>query len=395
MRRPLTRRRRAAAPGFRRCPVERRASLSAELPPQAPEGSFFTGIRRPLRNALGRLDRDARRIGRVWRRLLRRLESSPEEYETLATLDLGACYRLLRAPGRAGTTSGDQPYRLAVERNATTLIRSGVPEAHSIAAVALYLEACLRFLDSLTEARALVRLTAATQELVAAAYGEERLADLRRLDDRERQKLSGDLHDEVGADLVVLKLYVEMIAEELAKDGASPVGPKIQEVLALIAHAVESVRRLTLDLGPALLDSLGFLPALRSFARQFSLRTGIKVELEEKDAPVSMPASHQAALYRVLRGALSNVAKHSRARQATVTLRSLGGAFAMVVEDDGRGFDVRAQDPDRSVGLTAMRERIRGLHGRLSIESRSAGRRGEKSGTRIEVRLPLRKRAAS
>jgi signal transduction histidine kinase len=193
----------------------------------------------------------------------------------------------------------------------------------------------------------------------------------------------------------VLKLYVEMIASELAKGSRRPLGPKLEETLALIAHAIESVRRLTLDLGPAFLDTLGFLPALRGFVRQFSQRTGIKVRLEESGAPVSMPTSHETALYRVLLGALSNVAKHSKARHATVALSRKGTVFAMSVEDDGHGFDVRAVSPDSSFGLTAMRERVRGLHGRLSIRSRRARRRGESSGTRIEVRLPLRKGADS
>jgi two-component system NarL family sensor kinase len=185
-----------------------------------------------------------------------------------------------------------------------------------------------------------------------------------------------------------------MIAVELEQGGAG-VGPKLQEALALIAHAIESVRRLTLDLGPAFLDAVGFLPALRGFVRQFSQRTGIKVELEETDAPISLPPSHETALYRVVRGALSNVAKHSSARHAQVSLASEADVLVMTVEDDGRGFDVRAQDPEHSVGLSAMRERIRGLRGRLKVESWTSLRRGDRSGTRIEVRLPLRRKAAA
>lgn len=216
----------------------------------------------------------------------------------------------------------------------------------------------------------------------------------RTLDDRERQKLSRDLHDEVGADLIVLKLYVEMIAVDLAKRRLAQVGPKLQEALVLIAHSIESVRRLTLDLGPAFLDSLGFLPAMRSVIRQFSHRTGIAVELEERNPPGSLPANHETALYRVLLGALSNVAKHSKAGRATVILRGTRDAFVMVVEDDGVGFDVRAQRSERSFGFTAMRERIRGLGGQLRVASRIAARGGRQSGTRIEVRLPLAERAA-
>ena len=378
-----------------RASTSRRGGVAAPPPSGAGEISrLLQGTRRPLRRALERLDRDQRRIARAFRALLRRFGPRCEDLVTLATIDPLACYRSLSGSGR-GSAEGDEAYRLAVERGALILLRSGVHEDRAIAAVGLHLEASLGSLKQPGEVRAMVRLASATQGLIAAAYCEDRVTGLRRLDDRERQKLSGDLHDEVGADLVVLKLYVEMIASELTKGSRKPLGPKLEEALALIAHAIESVRRLTLDLGPAFLDALGFFPALRNFVRQFSQRTGIRVRLGEPEAPVVLPAGHETALYRILLGALSNVAKHSKAREATVTLRGAGSAFVMTVEDDGKGFDVRAQSPEGSFGLSAMRERVRGLHGRLSVRSRRAHRGGEGSGTRIEVRLPLRKGAAS
>lgn len=392
MRSPLTGRRLSAGPAFRRAKSRARTTSAASR--ATPERALLRGVRGPLRAALERLDRHASRIERAWRRLLRRLEPTADEFEWLAALDLPACHQPLAQGQRTSASAGDEDYRLAVERGARTLMRAGVPEGHALAAVAFYVEAGIPFLGQPAEVRALVRLSSITLRLVAAAYGEEQVAGLRRLDDRERQKLSGDLHDEVGADLIVLKLYVEMIAMELAKGSVAPVGPKLQEALALIAHAIESVRRLTLDLGPAFLDTLGFLPALRSFVRQFSLRTGIPVVLEEAQAPMPIPARHQTVLYRVLRGALSNVAKHSRARHVSVVLRCEREVCVMIIEDDGRGFDVEAQSPERSFGLRAMRERVRSLHGQLAIESRPSRRRGDKSGTRIAVRLPLRKKAA-
>jgi signal transduction histidine kinase len=87
------------------------------------------------------------------------------------------------------------------------------------------------------------------------------------------------------------------------------------------------------------------------------------------------------------------VAKHSKATHVTVTLRSEDGVLTMSVEDDGQGFDTRGTDAERGFGLGAMRERIRELHGRLEIVSRTPRRRG-RSGTRLEVRLPLGKVAA-
>lgn len=373
-----------------RRPIRKRAD---DMPDKAAElGDLLAGTRRPLRRALELLSEDARRVTRVFRALLQGLEPSRDAYNALLAPGLLPCYRYLLAEGPLNV-SGDESYCLAVERIAFGLIRAGVPENHAIAAVGLHLEACLGSLPGALEARAVARLTSATQWLVATAYCDERVEGLRRIDDQERQKLSGDLHDEVGADLVVLKLYVEMIASELARGRRTPLGPKLEEALALIAHAIEAVRRLTLDLGPAFLDTLGFIPVLRNFVRQYSRRTGIKVTLVEPDTNVSMPPGHEAALYRVLLGALSNVAKHARARRATVTLRSSSTAFFMVVEDDGKGFDVKAQRPDHTFGLNAMRERIRGLHGRLVVSSKRKDHGGSGSGTRLEIRLPLRKGA--
>jgi signal transduction histidine kinase len=364
---------------------ERRARAD-ELPPPNGGAALLEEAQRPLQQALQRLGRSGPRIERVWLRLLRGLKPSREEYDALTTLRPGASYALL--------ATSHEAYRTSVESRARALMRAGVPEGHAIAAIALYLEACLPDLHGHAELRALVRLTSATQRLVAAGYGEERAAGMRRLDDRERQKLASDLHDEVGADLIVLKMYVEAIAMELSKGGAAAVGPKLAEALVLISHALESVRRLTLDLGPAFLEALGFLPALRSVVRQFSMRTGIQVQLEEPEEPLHLPASHETALYRVLRGALSNVAKHSKATHVTVSLRSGDGVLAMSIVDDGDGFDPRGLDAERGFGLGAMRERIRELHGRFTIESRVAPRRGTRSGTRVEVRLPIGKLAA-
>ncbi len=388
MRGPLTAGRLQASTPVRRRAARGRRPAAKAPPPPPPARQPFGGLRRPLQDVLERLDRDAERVQQAWQKLLGTLASRRAHREALAALDLAGCYRPLWAGAAAGLAVGDEAYRLEVERCARAVRLAGVPENDTVRAVALYLEASVGHARRPAEARALVRLSWVTQRLVAACYAEQGVAALRSLDDRERQKLAGDLHDEVGADLVVLKLYIEMIAVEVAKGGGTPVGPKLQEALALIGHAIESVRRLTMDLGPAFLESLGFLPALRSFARQFSLRTGIEVQLHETDAPTALPASHQTALYRVARGALSNVAKHSQARHATVGLRAVGGVIVMSIEDDGLGFDVRAQAADRSVGLMAMRERVHALGGRLSISSRRASR-GGRPGTRLEVRLPL------
>jgi signal transduction histidine kinase len=365
--------------------AERRSRPDDVLPP-TPVLAVPAEARPSLARALALLARDGAAIEAAWRRLLRGLKPGRDEYDALATLQPGACFRLL-------STSRDAD-RAAVEARARALMRAGVPEGYAMAAVTLYLEACLASLARASDMAALVRLTAGVQRLVAAGYAEERAAGLRRLDDRERQRLASDLHDEVGADLVVLKLQVEMIAHELSQGGAPAAAPKLAEALALISHAMESVRRLTLDLGPASLEKLGFVPALRHFVRQFSARTGIDVAFVEPRGALRLPAAHETALYRVLRGALSNVAKHSGARHVTVVLERGDAELTMSVEDDGRGFDPGTLSVERSFGLAAMRDRVRELRGRFAIESRPARRPGQRAGTRLLVRLPLERRAA-
>ncbi|MBI3932748.1 MAG: sensor histidine kinase [Acidobacteria bacterium] len=369
----------------RRAPVERvlRRRDAAQL---------FAGVRRPLHEALARLAAQAGPIDRRWRQLLRLLQPGREEFEALARLHLKAHVRALRV-------ADYDAYLETIRRHGQALARAGVPEEHAVAALAFHLESCLGHLlaaDQRALALALVRLTAAIQRFVLKGYGDGRGEGWRRVDDQERLRLSRDLHDEVGADLVVMKLYIEMIALELSRGNVSPIGPKLQEVLDLVSRSIDSVRRLTLDLGPAVLEQLGFLPALRLYTRQFSVRTGIQVEVREAGPPTGVPAAHETALYRVLQGALSNVAKHAKARNVRVTLGGFKDAVVvMIVEDDGVGFDVSRLATSRAFGISAMRERVQSLGGRLHVESRPARAGAGKSGTRIEIDLPLKQSDAS
>jgi two-component system sensor histidine kinase DegS len=160
--------------------------------------------------------------------------------------------------------------------------------------------------------------------------------------------------------------------------------------VSLVSHAIDSVRRLVLDLGPAVFDALGFLPAVRTYTSQFSARTKIPLTLQEGYLPDDIPMSHQVAMYRLLQGALSNVLKHASAKCIKVSLGSMKDAvLIMVIEDDGVGFDATARAGRRSFGLTAMRERVEVLGGRIHIQSKPAGSVSKTKGTRIEVDLPL------
>jgi signal transduction histidine kinase len=132
------------------------------------------------------------------------------------------------------------------------------------------------------------------------------------------------------------------------------------------------------------------MSAIRTYARQYAARTGVEVKVVEGRMPKRIPPTHQTALYRVLQGALSNVAKHARATKVKVTVGSVRDrVMVMVIEDNGVGFDPMGLRPERAFGLTAMRDRIGSLGGRAHIDSRPARLHGRRSGTRIEIDLPL------
>jgi signal transduction histidine kinase len=206
---------------------------------------------------------------------------------------------------------------------------------------------------------------------------------------RERQRIARDLHDEFTS-LALLKLELEMTAGYIEQGRTREASRRLGEAQALLAETIKSVRRVVLDLGPAVIDEVGLPRAIRRATRQFAARTGIKVRLRGSAVPALLPPVYQVTVYRVLQGALSNVLRHSGAASAAVTLAAAPGpALVMSIKDDGVGFPPRGRAARLSFGLAAMRERTEALGGRFRVESWPARAGRRRRGTRIEVSLPF------
>ena len=341
-------------------------------------------VQEPLSSALDRLAEHDGEIQRDWRGKLEGLGFTPEELDALSALTLSA----YRPQTRTGSF---ESYALALESAGQALARRGMPEPRAVAALAVQLESGLPYLvqEPMGEtAAALVRFAFAGGLSLTAGYSRARTSSWRSFGEQERHRFSRDLHDEIGHQLVVLKLYLGMIAGEMDKARPAQIREKLDEATGLVGQTIQSVRRLILDLGPVALEGVGFLPAVKLYARQFSARTGVKVQVRVRGRPGPLPSGHETALYRLLQGALSNVLKHASARTVKVTVRALkNGGVAMTIEDDGVGFDAAA--PRQAFGLAAMRDRVASLGGRLRVESRPAGTGRARHGTRIEVEVPL------
>jgi signal transduction histidine kinase len=209
--------------------------------------------------------------------------------------------------------------------------------------------------------------------------------------EKERRRLAQDLHDEIGHDLIVLKLYTQVIALDLKKGDLGPLRHKLKESVSLIKHALKGVRHLTFDLGPAIWNEQGFIPAVRMYVRQLATRTGLRVRFTAAGLKTKLPARYETALYKVLQGAISNVAAHAQAQHVKISLASRRESVVMRIEDDGKGFQVgrKLSAPPHSYGLRAMRDRIELLGGSIHFSSRPSRRRIEGRGTIIEFHLPL------
>jgi signal transduction histidine kinase len=355
---------------------------------------LLSEVKAPSQKALALLKPHFAEIQAAWRKKLTSLGVKEDAWMVLAPLMLEAQRHNLQS-------GAFDAYRMELDRQGKILERSGVSEAETAAAFTLYLDSCLPYLlgpdrKSKEHAVALARLVAVSQFLTLSSYATEWVANWRKLQERERQSISRDLHDDIGHNLLVLKLYLELIAADLKRGDIAQLQSKLEEALALVSYSVDAVRRLMLDMGPAMLAQFGFLQALKIYARQFTLRTGTQVRLEDANVPETLPSSYETALYRVLQGALSNIVQHAQAKHVRVTLGNLNrSALFMSIEDDGKGFDVAAMLAQRAFGLTAMRERIEMLGGRFYIESNPAGSGSRKHGTRIEVDLPLRRPEAT
>ena len=220
---------------------------------------------------------------------------------------------------------------------------------------------------------------------------QEELRELsaRVLEAREEEKtlIARDLHDELGQLLTALKMDVAWLRERLPADAAEA-AQKVEQMNAVLDQTVGSVRRISADLRPLMLDDLGLVDAATWLVDDFAQRTGIEcaLELAPEAAFEALDRGAATALYRALQESLTNIARHAAARQAWIALRVEGDAACLDVEDDGRGIAAEDIAKPRSLGLKGMRERARYLGGTFEVG------RGTHAGTRLGLRVPLRAR---
>jgi signal transduction histidine kinase len=218
-----------------------------------------------------------------------------------------------------------------------------------------------------------VRLSAELQR------SRERLVTAR---EEERRRLRRDLHDGLGPQLASLTLTLAA-ARELLRHDIDAADQLLQELSIHTQAAIADIRRVVNDLRPPALDDLGLALAVREQAARYR-QAGLQITVDAPERLPPLPAAVEAAAYRIVQEALTNVVRHAQARACLVRL-TLGDVLEVTVHDDGVGLPPGARG---GVGLTSMRERAAELGGTWALDS-APGR-----GVCIRARLPLRQEGA-
>jgi signal transduction histidine kinase len=214
-------------------------------------------------------------------------------------------------------------------------------------------------------------------------------ARLQNAREEERKKIAREIHDELGQMMTAVKIDLAMLDRKLSgRNGERLIAQAKAEIAAMqkmVDTTIKSVRKIATELRPDVLDNLGLLEALQWQAQEFEHRTGIPARLNLTDAPLELDQEKSIAVFRIFQETLTNIARHAKASEVDVTLRTEEGKLLLVVADDGRGItDEEIQGPG-SLGLLGMRERSHLFGGEVQIA------RGKEKGTIVTVTIPLRR----
>jgi two-component system NarL family sensor kinase len=204
------------------------------------------------------------------------------------------------------------------------------------------------------------------------------------LQEEERSRVSRELHDGISQLLVSIKFQFELASHELAS-GNSKALTTLDTGVERLAGAIGEVRRISHDLHPSLLDTLGLPAAIGQLVAEFEQRSGLKMLYSNGLGNGDPDDSVAVALFRVLQEALTNIERHAAAHSVHISLDGDEASVRLRVRDDGVGFNPRQLDNIKGggIGLRNIRERVEHFGGRFSLLSAAGG-------TELDVTLPVR-----
>jgi PAS domain S-box-containing protein len=196
--------------------------------------------------------------------------------------------------------------------------------------------------------------------------------------DDERRRIARDLHDDLSQRLAFLAMDLGKLA---TKPSAHELIADLRPLQLRAAEAAETVRRISHQLHPSVLDDIGLEAALEQYAEEFEQRSGITTQFTSRNMPDSLPMEVASSIYHIAQECLRNVSKHSRTETVSVDLEFRDKLLRLTIKDQGIGLD--ADQSDRGIGIVAMKERAHLVNGKISIQSKTG------AGTEVSVEVPV------
>ncbi|HKP44975.1 MAG TPA: MHYT domain-containing protein [Pyrinomonadaceae bacterium] len=200
----------------------------------------------------------------------------------------------------------------------------------------------------------------------------------------EREKIARELHDQIGQILTAVKIDLQSILNLRPPPATATL---LHQIVATVDQAIERVAELSFELRPLVLDDLGLPAAVRWYADNFALRTGIEAEVKtnfEDDERVT--AELETTCFRIVQESLTNVARHAKATRLFINLERTVSELQCTIIDNGIGFQHTRASPLSALGLRGMEERAEAVGGRVEIDSAPG------KGTRVRATFPLERK---
>lgn len=222
------------------------------------------------------------------------------------------------------------------------------------------------------------------EELLKHSYEDiRRLAShLEKIREEERITIAREIHDELGQQLTVLKMDISWIKknimpkEEKAKQ-------RIIGLLQMIDLTIKTVRRISSELRPSVLDDLGLVAALEWLSGDFEKRSGIKTKFVTDTNDLNLDATTSTALFRIFQESLTNIARHAQASEVYASLKKENEKLLISIKDNGKGFVISSIANKKTLGILGIKERVALLQGKYEIIS-SPGQ-----GSTVKVLVPV------
>lgn len=223
----------------------------------------------------------------------------------------------------------------------------------------------------------------AEEELLKSREDIRNLAKhLEEVREEERTGIAREIHDELGQQLTVLKMDVSWLNKRVTPQDEK-IKERFGEMEKVIDETVKTIRRISSELRPSVLDNLGIIAALEWQSNEFENRTGIVTRFTADETSINLPVKTANGVFRIFQESLTNIARHANATEADVTVNFRDGTIVLEIKDNGNGFSREKVAAKKTLGILGMTERALLLNGKCNITSKPG------KGTLVEVIIPV------